>query len=117
MVTGWRYWAALDSVWRVLNHVREKAPFPDITLGVGDCPSGADLYAFQWAKAYGVSCRRFEANWKDLRKRAGMVRNQFMIDSMQPDLVVAFLHPECRGTVHCRDYARACGYKVFEVWA
>lgn len=117
VVTGWRKWKSLDSVFRVLNHVREKAPSGEVYLGVGDCPTGADLYAFQWAKVYGVPYERYVANWKDLGKRAGMVRNRAMVDLHRPALGIAFLHPESVGGMACRDYMRSLEIPIFEVWA
>lgn len=115
VVTGYRHWFSASAVVRTLTHVAEGASWK-VALGVGDCPTGADYIAAAWADLCGIPYRTFCANWKDLGKRAGMVRNEFMIDTMRPDPVVAFLNPRSVGTLHCRNYARQHGYDVFEVW-
>jgi hypothetical protein len=116
VVTGWRGWKSLDSVWRCLDHVRATAPLGDVFLGVGDA-DGADLYAYQWALANAVAFKRFIADWDRFGKAAGPIRNMAMIDEVRPQLVVAFLHPACNGTVKCKKYAEDKGIPVFEVWA
>jgi hypothetical protein len=41
----------------------------------GGCPKGADNFAEQIAKKYGIPILIFPANWKKFGRRAGFVRN------------------------------------------
>jgi len=45
-------------------------------------------------------------------KRAGIIRNERMYDTYEPDLVVAFWNGTSRGTKHMMDYAIRQGCKV-----
>jgi hypothetical protein len=60
------------------------------------CARGADSLCGRYASERGWKVRRFPANWLRLGKRAGVVRNQQMIDEFHPDIAVAF--PGGRGT-------------------
>jgi hypothetical protein len=51
---------------------------------------GADNLSGQWAKAAGIPCRVFKADWMKYKKAAGPIRNQRMIDEGKPNLVIAF---------------------------
>lgn len=51
--------------------------------------SGADRLAARWADVNNIQTIVFPANWKQGRK-AGPIRNQFMLDESKPDLVLAF---------------------------
>jgi hypothetical protein len=52
---------------------------------------GADALAAQWAKETGITARAFPANWQQLGRAAGPMRNQEMIEIGKPDIVLAFL--------------------------
>jgi hypothetical protein len=60
------------------------------------CARGADSLCERYARSRGWTVRRFPADWNRLGKRAGVVRNQQMIDEFRPDVAVAF--PGGRGT-------------------
>lgn len=52
---------------------------------------GADKLAGQWSRFVGVEERVCEATWGGYHgNRAGLIRNQRMLDEERPDLVVAF---------------------------
>lgn len=51
------------------------------------------------------------ADWDNLGKSAGVVRNQAMVD-MGADVVLAFQHNNSRGTAHCIEAANAAGIPV-----
>lgn len=116
VVTGYRHWQSVDAVIRTLDHVLATQDPRSLFVGVGDCPTGGDVITRVWATMRQVPFREFFANWDALGKRAGMVRNEFMIDTIRPDLVIAFLNPKSKGALGCRNYAREHGYEVFEVW-
>lgn len=73
---------------------------------------GADKLAGQWARRHKVPEKFYKPDWKQGRK-AGPIRNQLMLDTEKPDLVVAF--PGGRGTADMVKRAKAGGYKVYQV--
>lgn len=73
---------------------------------------GADRLAEEWAKHQGIPTIRMEANWTKYGKKAGPLRNQWMIDLASPDLVVAF--PGGKGTSDMVRRARDAGLNVIE---
>jgi len=57
---------------------------------------GADYLGKLWAQREGIPLIEMPANWNRYGKRAGYLRNQWMIEHGKPDVVVAF--PGGRGT-------------------
>lgn len=59
------------------------------------------------------------ADWLKHGKAAGPIRNQKMIDDFLPHRVVAFLHPDSRGTVdtieRVKAYARALSTRLISL--
>ena len=52
---------------------------------------GADYFASRFARARGIAEKPYPAEWSKYGKRAGMLRNQRMLDEEKViDLVVAF---------------------------
>lgn len=52
-------------------------------LAVGDCPTGADFFAYKWSQSVAqgfVTVVRFIANWDKNGKAAGPIRNKRMVD-------------------------------------
>ena len=64
----------------------------------GGC-RGADLLAGTAANALGFRVTEFPADWKNLGRSAGYVRNVAMLDE-KPDLVIAFWQDGSTGTGH-----------------
>jgi hypothetical protein len=81
-----------------------------VTLVIAGGARGADTLAEEWAKAVGLPCRVFMADWAGLGRKAGPIRNEQMLSKGQPHLVVAF--PGGRGTAHMMGIARACIIQV-----
>ncbi|MHB8284379.1 MAG: DUF2493 domain-containing protein [Caulobacteraceae bacterium] len=79
----------------------------------GNCRTGADAFADDWAIANWCPTLIFYADWHLHGKAAGPIRNQQMIDGGEPDLVLAF--PGGRGTADMVRRARAAGIKVREI--
>jgi hypothetical protein len=107
IVCGGRdYWnrdhvfAALDRLLRLRG----------IDLLIQGGATGADALAKQWCELRGVKCKTCPADWGRLGKRAGYVRNRYMLTFM-PDGVVAF--PGGRGTA---DMCRAAEESGVKVW-
>ena len=74
---------------------------------------GADRLAGDYAKLKGRPCIVMYANWDVYGKRAGTLRNTWMLNYAGPDLVVAF--PGGRGTADMIKQARGAGIDVWEV--
>lgn len=84
----------------------------NLLVKFGDCPTGADLFAWQWCVAKGaVMFQRFEADWPKYGKAAGPIRNHRMV-SGGADLVLAFPLESSKGTVDCAVFAFSEGVKV-----
>lgn len=117
MMTGARAVTDRAGVEFVFNEIAKRVPF---TLVHGACPTGADKFAADWARSdrarsMGVTEEPHPANWNLHGKRAGLVRNQEMVDT-KPDLVVAFPHTSApsNGTRHTIDAAKRAGIPVYE---
>lgn len=74
---------------------------------------GADTVAIEWAVVNWCQWLEFPANWKEHGKRAGIIRNQQMLDEGKPDLVIAF--PGGRGTRCMIRLAKEAGVPVREI--
>ncbi|QEQ93849.1 DprA-like DNA processing chain A [Streptomyces phage Maya] len=117
LVTGSRDWSDRDAVWDALDDIL--GAHQELTLVHGDCPTGADRYADDWAldiqMLYGedvVSIERHPADWNGPRKRgAGFARNAEMV-KLGADLCLAFIRNESNGATHCSELAEKAGIKT-----
>lgn len=66
---------------------------------------GVDQIGEAYAKAKGIECVRFPADWEKYGKRAGYLRNQQMAE--HADALVAFWDGQSRGTKHMIEIARS----------
>lgn len=99
----------MDTLDQTLSLVDGKEAFT--TVITGGAP-GADLLAKRWAEARGKEVVTCHALWKELGKKAGPMRNQFMVD-VGADLVVVF--PGGRGTADLVRRAEKAGIPVKKV--
>lgn len=114
VVTASRFWGNPQRVFDALDGV---LGYGEFLLGVGDCPTGGDLFARQWgSRRLRWPYTQFHAPWTTRRKAAGMIRNHFMIDQFRPQLVLAFFRPDSRGTKDCAEYAESRGIKVISFY-
>lgn len=74
---------------------------------------GADLIGKVWAESLNFKVVQYDADWKQYGKRAGIIRNQQMLDEENPDFVIAF--PGGKGTADMVKRARQFGVEVIEV--
>lgn len=109
IVCGGRDFTARETVDAALDAVRRKRG--DFTLVHGGA-QGADLLAGLWAVARGVEVEVHPAAWAQHGRRAGPLRNQYMLD-LGADAVVAF--PGGRGTADMVARAEAAGVPVWRV--
>lgn len=89
IVTGGRDYEDKAAVFATLDRVLAKYG-DELVIITGSCPTGADLFAEQWAKSRAVEYMGFPARWKRLDKAAGRERNTRMRDKTKPDAGIAF---------------------------
>ena len=120
LVTGSRTWADVELLCAALRqHLIEQVHEVldrRIVLVVGDCPTGADAIATDWAHQLGIPVEMHGAFWRDYGRGAGPRRNQAMVDS-GVDWCIAFVAGDSRGTRDCIRRAKAAGVTVTEVVA
>jgi hypothetical protein len=97
LVCGGRDYADRDWLYAELDRLRAERGF---SLVIAGGARGADTLAEEWARARGVSCEVYRADWEGLGRKAGPTRNARMLAEGKPDLVVGF--PGGRGTAHMR---------------
>ncbi len=113
LVTGSRDWPDADAICSALDAAVQAIPphTRDVWLVVGDCPTGADRIAYQWARAARLTVDSFEADWASHGKAAGPRRNAEMVAS-GADLCLAFIRNGSRGASHTVALARRAGIPV-----
>lgn len=83
-----------------------------ISLIISGGANGADFLGRVYAKYYDLPHQEFIADWRALGKKAGIVRNQQMIDIGKPDIVFAF--PGGKGTADMVQRAEKAGIPVIK---
>lgn len=113
LVTGSRTWGDAGTVCDALDAAVNAVPphARDVWLVVGDCPTGADRIAYQWATAAMVPIDVHLADWATHGKAAGPIRNTAMVRS-GADLALAFIKGGSRGASHTLALARRAGIPV-----
>jgi len=98
-------------LYEVYKDAPEKDGEVDFTIIEGGA-KGADFLARVWAKHKMLNWIEFPADWKQYGVRAGPIRNKQMIDEGKPDLVIAFLAPNSRGTKDMIAQAQKAGIET-----
>lgn len=84
----------------------------DVTTIIhGDC-RGADRMAGAYARTWGIEEVKYPADWEREGKAAGPIRNSKMLRDGKPDLVLAFLAPNSRGTANMIEQATKANIPV-----
>lgn len=91
----------------VVLYVRK---LPADTVVVSGGAGGVDSWAEETALAHGLTTQIFRAQWSLYGRRAGMLRNQSIVD--EADRLVAFWDGASRGTADSIARARARGIPV-----
>jgi hypothetical protein len=122
MVTGGRDFEDLGFVFRTMDAVlKERMSFYEIgephehtprPLIVHGDAKGLDTLVAKWAKNRGHAVLAVPAMWDLLDKKAGILRNQQMLDWMKPDWLVAF--PGGTGTMDMVRRATAARVSVIQ---
>lgn len=82
---------------------------PDIEIVSGGA-KGADALGERYAEENAYPLKIFPADWDNLGKRAGFVRNSEMAE--HADYLIAFWDGKSRGTKHMINIAKRVGLKV-----
>lgn len=112
--TGSRTWNKYSLIRTRLQKLKESAELQEKTLVIYQGGAiGADLMVDSAARGLGIECRTMNADWGRFGTRAGAIRNREMLDTAQPELVIAFLNTndnlEKSGTVDCMKAAEERG--------
>lgn len=109
LVTGGRDFDDYQRVARALGSAYSHQPALAVVQGGA---RGADALARRWCESTGVPCITVPALWDYYGKRAGSMRNQWMLDYFDINYVTAF--PGGTGTADMVRRARAKGVPVYE---
>lgn len=115
LVCGGRDYLNYTKLSNTLDTLTHEFHPENITIIQGGA-KGADFLAKVYCHCYSrgeLFCEEYPADWKQFGKSAGSIRNQQMLDSGRPDLVVA-----CKGGYGTADMvkrAKVLGLKVVEV--
>lgn len=123
LVTGSRTWSGVYGANRIHMVLNMLLAFCDVlgqklTLVHGDCPQGADRIIDDWAlrrQDSGVTVERHPADWRTLGKRAGPIRNRYMVNSDHLDMCIGFLRDSSRGTSITLNMSREAGIPTYTV--
>lgn len=122
LVTGSRDWPNSDGGKGIIycgladaikcHYYPDKPKREDILIIHGGA-RGADEIADEWARERFVPTKVYIPDWQGQGKKAGILRNQQMLDENPDiDLVIAFWKNKSKGTAHMINYAKKAGKKV-----
>lgn len=116
LICGSRHFNDYDKLYYEINGILfDKGNYEDYTIV--DCivsghAKGADTLGEQYAKNNNIPLEIYPANWDKYGKAAGPIRNKQMLDEGKPDLVIAFMAKDSRGTKNMVDQATKAGVEV-----
>ncbi len=113
LVTGSRTWDDWATVYGALEGEHHQAAGKCLLVVHGDCRSGADALAGQWAdlarrQGLNVDQEPHPADWEYYGKAAGFRRNAEMV-ALGAAVCLAFIRDGSRGATHCADLAEKAG--------
>lgn len=113
LITGSRDWQDKRVVCDAILDLNNWYPidWDEAVVVHGDCPTGADRMAQDFAEAHDIATERHPANWSLYGRAAGPKRNQQMVD-LGADIVLAFMNPGSKGTADCVKRAKKAGLTV-----
>lgn len=110
LVCGGRDFEDKDSLFSTLTALHHSQPILRLVHGAA---KGADSFGATWALFNGIFSAGYPAQWDKYGKRAGVLRNQEMLDRETIDLVVAC--PGGKGTADMVRRATKAGIRVIHV--
>lgn len=95
------------------NHMALVRPWCSVRpLVIQGGAKGGDALGKRYAAAMGWPCAELPALWSNYGKRAGSLRNTWMLELLMPDLVIAL--PGGVGTAHMKQIATKAGIAVYD---
>lgn len=88
----------------------ENLDYSQIIILEGECPTGADSFAKEFANLHNILLEKYPADWKKYGKAAGPIRNKEMVTNC--DYCLAFWNYESKGTKSSIDYCKKLNKKV-----
>ncbi len=85
----------------------------NITTIIHGGATGADYLAGVFAEMHGIKVEVYHADWRKHGRAAGPIRNRYMLETSNPDIVVAF--DGGRGTANMISLAKKAGVPVMIV--
>lgn len=110
LVTGGRHWVDEETMTAALATAYRDLGGGYIVL-VHGAARGADTMAARLWEARGLATEAHPADWDRLRRAAGGIRNQEMVDR-GADLALAFPDPKSKGTWDCVRRIEAAGIEL-----
>lgn len=110
LVCGGRKYFERMHLEAVMHKLRPFFGWPFCIINGG--ATGVDDMARDWALGNGYPCITMDAPWRKHGQAAGAIRNEWMLEWGQPDLVIAL--PGGKGTEDMKTRARARGIPVYE---
>ena len=115
LVTGSRNWTNKDAIEKNLFFEALHHPSIDkITVVSGNCPTGADYMAEEWARLMGWEVELHPADWNKHGKKAGFLRNAEMV-ALGADICIAFILDASKGATHTANLAEKAGIKTIRI--
>lgn len=72
----------------IVSAMRQGLLVDDVSEVVSGCATGVDTFGEEWAIQRNIPIKRFRADWKNLGKAAGPIRNQQMAEYADAALIV-----------------------------
>lgn len=114
LISGGRDYDDTDEVDRVLTIAwRRAAKRSQTLLVIQGGAAGADTLAHDWSLSHGLPCITMDAPWGFFEKKAGPIRNSWMLDFAMPTHFYAF--PGGSGTADMTKKAKRAGLKLLKV--
>ena len=117
LICGGRDYSDVEQLYKVLDWIDGSWESADsigpISTIISGHARGADQLAEKYATERNIPLEIYPAQWDVHGKRAGVIRNQEMLDEGLPDLVVAF--PGGKGTAHMVKIAKKANVSMVQV--
>lgn len=110
LICGGRDYRNRDQFFNTMDSLDQQYRVSHVIHG---CARGADHQAEVWGTLRNKEMLRFPADWNNLGRAAGMIRNKKMLDEAKPQLVVAF--PGGKGTANMVQRARLRNIQVIQI--
>jgi NADPH:quinone reductase-like Zn-dependent oxidoreductase len=100
-------------VWGAIKDKLDSCSPAESKVIISGGATGVDSSAIDFADAHYIECEIYPADWDKLGKRAGLIRNQQMLDEGKPDHVLAIMGGN--GTADMVRRAEKAGIPVTEI--